>query len=88
MATQEIVIRANLQDALDECSRRGLVTRSERELGGKPGSHHYHMAIPGKTGTLELSELDGKVWFSVSERRDTEWLLAFAREVADWLASK
>ena len=68
--------------ALDECLRRGLVVRSDRELAGRPGSRHCHMGFPGKPGTLELSEWQGDVWFSVNERRDCGWVSELARDIA------
>jgi len=78
----EVPVLANVQDALGECLRRGLVVRSERSLAGRPGSHHYHLGLPGKPGTLELSEWQGEVWFSVNERRDCGWVSDFARTTA------
>jgi hypothetical protein len=73
---------------LGECLQRGLAIRSKRELGGKPGSLHYHLAFPGRPGTLELSELEGKTWFSVNERRDCGWVSEFADAVAAGLATE
>lgn len=78
----EVPVLANVEDALGECLRRGLVVRSERSLAGRPGSHHYHLGLPGKPGTLELSEWQGEVWFSVNERRDCGWVSDFARTTA------
>jgi hypothetical protein len=78
----EVVVSGTVEQALVECMRRGLVVRSERELGGRPGSHHYHLAFPGKPGTLELSEWKGRVWLSVNERRDCGWVSEFANDVA------
>ena len=78
----EVPVAASVEQTLAECLRQGLEIRSERELGGRPGSHHYHLALPGQAGTLELSEWQGKVWFSVNERRDCGWVSEFARATA------
>ncbi|MGH7643214.1 MAG: hypothetical protein ACRENX_09425 [Candidatus Dormibacteria bacterium] len=78
----EVPLRSSVERALGECLRQGLAVRSERELAGKPGSHHYHLALPGRRGTLELNEWQGRVWFSVNERRDCGWVTEFAREIA------
>jgi len=78
----EVDVAASREQALAECLRRGLVVRSDRELAGRTGSHHYHLAFPDKPGTLELNEWQGKVWFSVNERRDCGWATALAREIA------
>jgi hypothetical protein len=78
----DVSVAADGDQALDECLRRGLVVRSERQLAGRPGSRHYHLSLPGKPGTLELTESQGSVWFSVNERRDCGWVSDFAREVS------
>ncbi len=78
----ELPVSASVDRALGECLRRGLEVRSERGLAGRSGSRHYHLAFPGKAGTLELSECEGRTWFSINERRDCGWVSDFAREVA------
>jgi hypothetical protein len=78
----EVPVPGTVEQALSECLTKGLAVRSERGLAGRPGSHHYHLALPGKPGTLELSAWQGKVWFAVNERRDCGWVSDFAREVA------
>jgi hypothetical protein len=78
----EVPVPASVDRTLGECSRRGLEVRSERELAGRPGSHHYHLGFPGRPGTLELSKWRGEVWFSVNERRDCGWVPDFARATA------
>jgi hypothetical protein len=78
----EVPVLASVDDALGACLRQGLQIRSARELAGRPGSHHYHLAYPDRPGTLELSELRGAVWFSVNERRDCGWVTDFARAIA------
>jgi len=70
------------QQVLDECRRRGLIVRSERELAGRHGSHHWHLRIPGRPGTLELSEWQNRVWVKVHPRRDGGWATALADELA------
>jgi hypothetical protein len=79
----EVAVPSTVEQALAECLRQGLAVRSQRELAGRPGSHHYHLGLPGKPGTLELSGWQGDVWFSVNERRDCGWVTDFARRVAD-----
>ena len=69
------------QQALDECRRRGLVVRSERELAGRAGSRHWHLGVPGRAGTLELNEWQGRVWVNVHPRRDGGWARDLAREL-------
>jgi hypothetical protein len=78
----EVPVTASVERTLAECLRQGLAVRSERELGGRPGSRHYHLAFPGRSGTLELNEWQGEVWFSVNERRDCGWVSEFARGIA------
>ena len=78
----EIPVSASREQALAECLRHGLLVRSDRELSGRAGSHHYHLAFADKPGTLELNEWRGKAWFSVNERRDCGWATALAREIA------
>jgi hypothetical protein len=78
----EVQISLSREEALAACSRRGLMVRSHREIAGRRGSHHYHLAFPDKPGTLELNEWQGNVWFSVNERRDCGWATALAREIA------
>jgi hypothetical protein len=83
----DVPVPATVEDALAECLRQGLEVRSSRPMAGRPGSHHYHLARPGQPGTLELSEWQGEVWFSVNERRDCGWVSDFARATAAVLAS-
>jgi hypothetical protein len=78
----EVQIDVSREQALQECLRRGLEVRSERELARRPGSRHYHLSFPDRPGTLELNELDGRVWFSVNERRDCGWASGLARDIA------
>lgn len=84
----EVPVHASVEDALNECLRRGLEIRSERPLAGRAGSRHYHLGFPGRPGTLELSEWQGGVWFSVNERRDCGWVSDFARTTAGALAAR
>jgi hypothetical protein len=83
----DVAVPASVGDALGECLRQGLEVRSSRQMAGRPGSHHYHLARPGRPGTLELSEWQGEVWFSINERRDCGWASDFARATAAALAS-
>jgi len=79
----EIDLDITSGNALAECLRRGLVIKSERELAGRAGSHHWHLRKPDRPGTLELSESNGRVWVKVHPRRDGGWASAFARELSE-----
>jgi hypothetical protein len=61
-------LHVTAEEALVACRERGVVVRSERELTGHPGSHHWHLGFPSQPGTLELSELHGQVWVQVHPR--------------------
>jgi hypothetical protein len=50
----ELDLEISADQALAECRERGLVVQSERALAARPGSHHWHHRIPGRTGTIEL----------------------------------
>ena len=78
----ELDLRLTSAQALEECSRRGIVVRSERELAGRPGSRHWHLRIPGRPGTLELNEWQSRVWVKVHPLRDGGWATAVARELS------
>ena len=80
----ELNLNTTAEEALAECRERGLVVRSERELAGRAGSHHWHLGLPGRSGTLELSEWQGRVWVKVHPKRDGGW----ATELANELSSK
>jgi hypothetical protein len=78
----ELDLTLTAEQALEECRKRGLVVRSERELAGCPGSRHWHLGIPGRAGTLELSEWENRVWVKVHPLRDGGWARALAHELA------
>jgi hypothetical protein len=78
----ELKLKLTARRALDECARRGLVVRSERELAGLTGSRHWHLRIPGHPGTLELNAWQDRVWVKVHPLRDGGWAKAFARDLA------
>lgn len=78
----ELDLPRTADQVLAECRRRGLVVRSERELAGRAGSHHWHLGIPGRPGTLELNEWQNRVWVKVHLLRDGGWARALARELA------
>lgn len=78
----ELQLSLTPEQALAECLRRGLVVTSERELAGRPGSRHWHLRIPDRAGTLELSEWEGEVWVKVHPLREGEWAPGLARELA------
>jgi hypothetical protein len=78
----ELDLKLTARQVLDECRRRGLVVRSERELAGRTGSHHWHLRMPGRPGTLELSEWQNRVSVKVHPLRDGGWARALAHELA------
>jgi hypothetical protein len=78
----QIDLTITAEQALAECRQRGLVVRSERELAGCAGSRHWHLGMPGRAGTLELSAWRDRVWAKVHPRRDGGWASALARELA------
>jgi hypothetical protein len=81
-AVLELDLKLTAEQALEECRRRGLVLRSERELAGRAGSRHWHLGFPGRSGTLELSEWQDRVWVKVHPRRDGGWASELARELS------
>ena len=78
----ELPLAMSAEQALEECRRRGLVVASERELAGRAGSKHWHLQSPGKSGTLELSAWQGRVWVKVHPLREGTWAVGMARELA------
>ncbi len=78
----ELDLKISGDQALAECRERGLVVQSERALAARPGSHHWHLQVPGRTGTLELNEWHNRVWVKVHPRRDGGWASALAQELA------
>lgn len=80
-ALLELALTLTPEEALNECRRRGLVIVSRRELAGRPGSNHWHLRTPGRAGTLELSEWQGKVWAKVHPLREGTWAVGLATEL-------
>jgi hypothetical protein len=78
----EFDLTLTARQVLGEFRRRGLVVRSERELAGCAGSHHWHLGTLGHPGTLELSECQNRVWVKVHPLRDGGWAGALAHELA------
>ena len=79
----ELDLSVTQEEALAECQRRGLVVTSERALAGRAGSRHWHLRIPGRAGTLELSAWRGDVSVKVHPRREGDWATQLARELAE-----
>ena len=77
----ELELQLTTGQVLDECRRRGLVVRSERELAGRAGSRHWHLRIPGRPGTLELSEWQNRVWVKVHPLRGGDWAAGLAHDL-------
>ena len=78
----ELDLNLTADQVLAECQRRGLVIESERQLAGRPGSKHWHLRIPGRAGTLELNEWQGRVWVKVHPLREGDWAPELARELS------
>jgi len=78
----ELDLSIPVDTALEECRRRGLVVTSERPLAGLSGSRHWHLRLPDRPGTLELSAHQERVWVKVHPRRAGDWATAAARELA------
>jgi hypothetical protein len=76
----ELDLKLSAARVLEECRRRGLVVRGERELAGRAGSRHWHLGKPAEKGTLELNEWQDRVW--VNPLRDGGWATALAHELA------
>jgi hypothetical protein len=81
-AVLELNLTLTTRQVLSECRRRGLVVRSERELAGRIGSHYWHLRMPGRPGTLELSEWQNRVWVKVHPLRDGGWATTLAYELS------
>lgn len=75
----ELPLKVTSEQALAQCQRQGRVVASHRQLATRPGSRHWHLRIPGRPGTLELSEWRGDVWVKVHPLREGEWATDFAR---------
>lgn len=75
----EILLSVSVDEALEECRRRGLV---ERELGRLHGIRHSRVRMPGRRGKLELSEWDGRAWLKVPVETEGKWASTVAWELA------
>jgi hypothetical protein len=75
-------LKLSAEQVLEECGRRGLVVRNERELAGRTGSRHWHLRVPGRPGTLELNLWQNRVWVNVHPLRDGGWATAMAHELS------
>ena len=78
----ELSLTITAKRALAECRRHGLVVVSQRELAGRAGSKHWHLRIPGRAGTLELSEWQGMAWVKVHPMREGTWAVGLANQLA------
>lgn len=79
----ELNLKLTADQALQECRRRGLVVQSERELAGRAGSHHWHLRMPGRAGTLEVSAWQNRVWVKVHPLRDGGWAMSLAYALSE-----
>ena len=79
----ELTLTLSADEALAECRNRGLVVVSERRLAGRPGSRHWHLRIPGRSGTLELNAWQDRVWVKVHPLREGAWAAGLAEELAE-----
>ena len=78
----ELTVDLTAEQVLQECTRRGLVAGSERGLGScRGGGRHWHLRVPDRAGTLELSECRERVWVKVHPLRDGGWASELAAEL-------
>ena len=78
----ELDLKLTAEQALDECRRRGLVVPRDRDLPGRSGGHHWHLGLPDRPGTLEVSAWRDRVWVKVHPLRDGGWATDLAHELA------
>ena len=55
--------------------------RSRTPLPGRPGGWTWHLGLPGRTGTLEVNEWQGRAWLRLPSNRAS----ARVEEVAEEL---
>ena len=77
----ELTVGLSAEQVLEECARRGLEVGIDRGLASCGGGRHWHLRVPGRAGTLELSECRERVWVKVQPRRDGGWASALAAEL-------
>ena len=77
----ELTVALSAEQVLEECVRRGLEVGIERGLASCDGGRHWHLRIPGRAGTLELSECRERVWVKVHPRRDGGWARTLASDL-------
>ena len=65
---------------LEHCRRHGLQVRIER-VAKNPPRRHWHLARPGTTGTLELTESPLGVVIKVHPLRDGGWASNMAQDL-------
>ncbi len=91
MTVVNLHIQAQPEHVLACCERRGLTVRGESWLKGRRGSRHWHVGLPGRAGTLEVTAAGEAAELKVAANRDAGWAAALARrierEVADAAAS-
>lgn len=68
-------------EVLQRCLQLGLEIRLERQ-SRNPVSRHWHLGLPGKHGTLEVTEMPQAVYLKVHPLRDGGWASALASELA------
>jgi hypothetical protein len=83
----ELTVDLSAEQVLEECARRGLEVGIERGLASCTGGRHWHLRIPGRAGTLELSECRERVWVKVHPRRDGGWASTLAADLHAMSAS-
>jgi hypothetical protein len=69
------------EQVIGMCREHGLVVNTMAR-GAGPGARHWHMKRPGTPGILELTELDGRVWFQVKEQWDGGWVTDMAEALS------
>jgi hypothetical protein len=79
----ELTVDLSAEQVIEECARRGVEVGIDRGLASCAGGRHWHLRIPGRPGTLELSECRERVWVKVHPRRDGGWASTLAAELDD-----
>jgi hypothetical protein len=53
----ELEVSASAEELFAACRDLGLRVGREGALATKPGSRHWHLTMPGRTGTLGVTEV-------------------------------
>jgi hypothetical protein len=48
-------LEADPDEVIASCERRGLAVRGESFLKSRGGGKHWHVGLPGRSGTIEIT---------------------------------